>query len=232
MCMYGYIKYQCYTRYMDEIEDNDVTGQTISEIFELSRLLGEFGQIIRVTKLPNGDFEPDTHHSFVVALTAFDLASKHAPKLDLRKILLYALVHDLPEMITGDVATLTASTDELKQKADRDALALERVAEIFADYPQIVQALRDYEVGADDEALFVYWIDKMITIPGHFFDNGENLKRLGVKNQQDISDWYDRIRAKLYARPGLPHLSAVKILELAYQRMRDELLEDNPSDAA
>lgn len=216
---------QCYTSFMEQIIKNDVTRQTINEVFELSRLLGEFGQIIRVTKLPNGDFEPDTHHSFVVALTAFDIAAKYAPELDARKILLYALVHDLPEMITGDMATLTASADELKQKANRDADALERVAEIFAAYPQIVHALRDYEAGEDDEALFVYWIDKMITIPGHFFDNGANLWRLGVHNRQEIDEWYDRIRAKLHARPGHPHPSAVKVLELAYRKMRDELLD-------
>lgn len=205
-------------------QNHDVTDATIADVLELSRLLGEFGQIIRVTKLPNGDFEPDTHHSFVVALTAFDLARKFAPELDTGKILLYALVHDLPEMITGDMATLTASTAELKQKADKDAVALEKVAEIFASYPQIVKALRDYEKGDDDEALFVYWIDKMITIPGHFYDNGANLRRLGVHNRRDIADWYDRIQIKLSTRPGRPHASAVKVLELAYQKMRDELL--------
>lgn len=210
---------------------NDVSQQSIVDVIELSRLLGEFGQIMRVTKMPNGSLEPDTHHSFVVALTAFDLAAKYAPHLNQQKILLYALVHDLPELITGDVATLQATADELQQKAQNDAAAVERIAEIFANYPHIVAALREYEAGTSEEALFVYWIDKMITIPGHFFDNGENLRALGARTQQDISDWYDRIRAKLYARPGVPHISAVKIMELAYQKMRDELLEDEPLEA-
>lgn len=210
---------------------NDVTAQSITEVIELSRLLGEFGQIVRVTKLPNGSLEPDTHHSFVVALMAFDLAAKHAPHLDQKKILLYSLVHDLPELITGDVATLQATADELQKKAQNDAAAVERTAEVFAAYPHIVAALREYEEGTSEEALFVYWIDKMITIPGHFFDNGENLRALGVHTRQDISEWYDRIRAKLYARPGVPHISAVKIMELAYQKMRDELLANESLEA-
>lgn len=204
---------------------SDQSYINITEVLELSRLLGEFGQIIRVTKLPNGDYEPDSHHSFAVALTAFDAASKWAPELDTRKILLYGLVHDLPEMITGDMPTLTASTDELQQKAHKDAAALEQTMQLFADYPHITAALRDFEAGVDDEALFVYWIDKMITIPSHFYDQGENLRALGVQNRQEIAQWYERISAKLRKRSGTPHLSAVKILELAYYKMRDELLE-------
>lgn len=216
---------------MNPENTNDVSQQSINDVIELSRLLGEFGQILRVTKLPNGSLEPDTHHSFVVALTAFDLAAKHASHLDQKKILLYALVHDLPELITGDVATLQSTADELRQKAQNDAAAVERTAEIFTNYPHIVAALREYEEGTSEEALFVYWIDKMITIPGHFFDNGENLRALGVHTRQDISEWYDRIRTKLYARPGVPHISAVKIMELAYQKMRDELLANEPLEA-
>ncbi len=216
---------------MNTENTNDVSEQSVNDTVTLSRLLGEFGQVMRVTKLPNGSLEPDTHHSFVVALTAFDIAAKYAPELDQKKILLYALVHDLPELLTGDVATLQATADELQKKAQNDAVAVERIAEIFAAYPHIVAALREYEAGTSEEALFVYWIDKMITIPGHFFDNGENLRALGVRTRQDISEWYDRIRTKLYARPGVPHSSVVKTMELAYQKMRTELLEDEPLEA-
>ncbi len=83
----------------------EVEDKTVLEIIELSRLLGEFGQIKRMAKLPNGDDETDSHHSFSLALTAYELAAQFAPELDQRKILLYSLVHDLPELITGDVNT-------------------------------------------------------------------------------------------------------------------------------
>ncbi len=198
---------------------------TIDELIELSRLLGTFGQIKRAVLLPNGEPETDSHHSFALALIAYELAQQYAPELEAKRILLYALVHDLPELITGDMITLTASAEELNQKAQADALAVEETAAQLTAAPYIVQALREYEGRVNDEALFVYWLDKMITIPTHFYDNGANLRQLGVHNQHDIQQWYERTLTKLRNQGGQPHPSAVTVLELAYQKMRDELLQ-------
>lgn len=203
---------------------SEVEEKTILEVIELSRLLGEFGQIKRVVKLPNGDNETDSHHSFSLALIAFELAAQFAPELDQRKILLYSLVHDLPELITGDVNTLKSSQEELTQKAVRDSEALEQIKTTLVSAPNVLKALEDYENKEDDEALFVYWIDKMITIPTHFFDKGANLKELGISNQKDIQEWYQKTLTKLQ-RQRTPHISAVKVLELAYRKMHDELIE-------
>lgn len=203
---------------------SEVEEKTILEIIELSRLLGEFGQIKRVVKLPNGDNETDSHHSFSLALIAFELAVQFAPELNHKKILLYSLVHDLPELITGDVNTLKSSREELLKKAQHDSEALERIKTTLEFAPNIVLALESYEKKADDEALFVYWIDKMITIPTHFFDNGANLKELGISNQKDIRHWYEKTLHKLEAQRS-PHISAVKVLELAYRKMHDELVK-------
>jgi 5'-deoxynucleotidase YfbR-like HD superfamily hydrolase len=104
-----------------------VDDKTIVEFIELSKILGEFGQIKRATLLPNSEFETDSHHSFSLALIAFELASQYAPELEIKKILLYALVHDLPELVTGDVQTLTATSDELDIKAQVDAHAITKI---------------------------------------------------------------------------------------------------------
>lgn len=68
-----------------------VQNSTIQEILTLSRLLGEFGGIQRATKLPNGDRETDSHHSFSLALISYELARQYAPELGAHKILLYSL---------------------------------------------------------------------------------------------------------------------------------------------
>ena len=203
---------------------NEVEEKTVLEIIELSRLLGEFGQIKRVVKLPNGDHETDSHHSFSLALIAFELAAQFAPELNKKKILLYSLVHDLPELITGDVNTLKSSQEELQKKALQDSKAFKEIKTTLAFAPNILDALEGYENKVDDEALFVYWIDKMITIPTHFFDKGANLKELGISSQKDIQDWYQKTLNKLQVQ-RTPHVSAVKVLELAYRKMHDELIE-------
>jgi 5'-deoxynucleotidase YfbR-like HD superfamily hydrolase len=201
-----------------------VQQQTVSELIELSRLLGEFGQIRRITLLPNGEPETDSHHSFSLALIAFELASQYAPELDVKKILLYSLVHDLPELITGDVNTLNASSEQLVAKSEQDKLALQEVKKVLADAPHIIVAIEAYEAMNDQEALFVYWIDKLSTIPTHFYDDGANLRARGINNQQDIQRWYERTLQKLQRQGGTPHASAVEVLELAYWKMHDELL--------
>lgn len=203
----------------------DVNSSVVVDMIELSRILAEFGQIKRVTLMPNGDFETDSHHSFSLALVAYELASEYASELNLEKILLYSLVHDLVELINGDMQTLTASTEDLENKAKQDAVDLLEVKQRLKMAPRIIEALEKYEAKEDDEALFVYWLDKVVTIPTHFYDQGANLKALGVNNQQDIREWYKRTLAKLSKQSNSPHPSVAKVLELAYQKMHDELLE-------
>jgi 5'-deoxynucleotidase YfbR-like HD superfamily hydrolase len=200
-------------------------ANTVSEIIELSKLLGAFGQIERVTKLPDRRPESDSHHSFSLALISFELAAQFAPELNAKKILLYSLVHDLPELVTGDVNTLLATTEALSLKDQHDRAASAKVRKLFKNAPSILNAIEAYESKEDEESLFVYWIDKMTTIPTHFYDNGENLKALGITNRADIQLWYERTLNKL-GKHKRAHPSAVQILEMTYIKMRDELLDD------
>lgn len=200
-------------------------NNTVLEIIELSRLLGDFGQIERATRLPDGRLESDSHHSFSLALIAFELATQFAPELDSKKILLYSLVHDLPELITGDTNTLTATPEALALKSQQDKDATGKVRKIFKNAPSILSAIEAYELKEDEESLFVYWIDKMTTIPTHFYDNGRNLRALGITNRSDIKEWYKRTLDKL-DRHRRAHTSAVQILELTYMKMHNELLNE------
>lgn len=201
-----------------------VNNETINELIELSRLLGEFGQIERATLMLGGDQESDSHHSFTLALIAFELASQYAPELDGRKILLYGLVHDLPELITGDVITLNASSDELDKKMAVDMRALAEFEARMSYAPHILEVVKAYELKSDDKSLFVYWVDKMVNIPTHFYDNGAHLRRMGIKNHADIQGWYERTLRKLHKHGRMPHMSAVMALELAYKKMYAELV--------
>lgn len=199
-------------------------ANTVLEIIELSKLLGDFGQIERATKLPDGRPESDSHHSFSLALISFELATQFAPELDTKKVLLYSLVHDLPELITGDTNTLTATTEVLDWKSQQERAAAAKVRSIFNNAPSILEAIEAYELKKDEESLFVYWIDKMTTIPTHFYDSGKNLRALGITNRSDIQQWYERTLSKL-SKHKQAHTSAVQILEMTYIKMHDELLD-------
>ena len=202
---------------------SDAYAGTIEQLIALWQSLGEFESIKRVTKLPSGVRESDSHHSFALALTAYELAASHAPELDAHKVLLYALVHDLPELETGDVNTLLTSSEELRTKAKTDRTALNATRQRFAGQPHLLAALEAYETKADAESRFVYWIDKLMTVLTHFADNGQNLKSLGIHHQGDIEKWYERLLEKL-ERGGAGHELAQSVLAAAYRKMHDELL--------
>lgn len=198
----------------------------LQQIIDLSRLLSEFGVIKRLTRLTNGEPESDAHHCFTLALTALEIAKRYAPELNTEKVMLYALVHDLTELVTGDMSTLNATAEQLKEKARRDAAALDETLRLFADYPHIAAAIEAYELKADEESVFVYWLDKMITIPTHFFDDGANLRANGVTTREAISHWYEKLQEKLSRIGARPHVAASDILEQAYKKMHDELFTE------
>lgn len=190
----------------------------------MAEVLFQFGQIKRVTKMPNGEFESDSHHSFTLALIGYELASAYAPELDATKVMAYGLVHDLPELISGDMSTLLATSEELLHKKEKDQEAVEGLKTILSSAPNTVAIVESYEECADEEAKFIYWLDKTMTILTHFFDAGQNLHDLGVRDHAAIEVWYDKLRHKLNMYAASPHKTAATILEELYTKMHDELL--------
>lgn len=191
---------------------------------EMSKVLFQFGEIKRATKMPNGEYESDSHHSFTLALIAYELAKTYAPELDAMKVIAYSLAHDLPEVVTSDVNTLLASSEELMRKKMDEKAALPQIRKAFAQAPNVLRLIEDYETCEDEEAKFVFWLDKTMAILTHFFDNGENLRKLGVKDQSAIEQWYERLQHKLTTHAAHPHPAASGVLESLYQKMHDELL--------
>lgn len=189
----------------------------------MSEVLFRFGQIKRATKMPNGEYESDSHHSFTLAIIGYELARTYAPELDAVKVMAYGLTHDLPELITGDMPTLLASSEELLKKKAKDQVAVAELRKELSIAPYTMALVEAYEACADEEAKFVYWLDKTMTILTHFFDDGKNLHALGVRDQKAIEAWYDKLQKKLHMYARDPHHTAAAVLEELYLKMHDEL---------
>ena len=204
-----------------------MTHPATDEVIRLAALLGPFDDIKRATKLPSGSYESDSHHAFSLALIAYTVAGKYCPELDQQKVMKYALVHDLLELITGDEPTLHHTHEQHAAKKAREEMAAKDFQQLFGDHPTIVKDLEDYEKLDNQESAFVYVLDKACTVWTHFFDAGSNLRELGILKRADIDTWYERLQAKiannLVAEP--PQI-AYEILEQSFGRMREELLED------
>ena len=115
-------------------------------------------------------------HSWGMAILALRLAPK---ELDLIKLLSMCLVHDLPEIIVGDLTPYDNTTN----KAEMERNAMKQLA------PEWLELFEEYEVGESEEAKFVKQIDKL--------DMG--LQAILYQNEQglDLAEFLASAKAKI-----------------------------------
>lgn len=137
---------------------------SVQRLAELQQFVANFAKIERVPQLADtGRPENDVEHSFSLALTCWFLAPKIAPELSLEKILKYALAHDTVEIHAGDTFVFGPS-EVLATKSAREDAALEKLAEEWVDFPELVGYAKDYKEKRDEEAKFVYSVDKILPV--------------------------------------------------------------------
>lgn len=80
----------------------------------------------RFTPKPDGSFENDAEHSWAVALECMLMTElieeETGKKVDLKKVLMMALVHDLAEIVTGDTKTWDDKARTNKEEKERKAI--------------------------------------------------------------------------------------------------------------
>ncbi|MDD5291328.1 MAG: HD domain-containing protein [Patescibacteria group bacterium] len=129
-----------------------------------------------------GDSSAD--HSWRLALMGFVIAEEIKANLDILKVLKIALVHDLPEAITGDIdfRLIAAGKITKEEKNKLEARAMKKFKKLLP--PKIGQEIYnlwlEYETGKTREAKFIKTLDKIESIL--FFNEVKN------KNKIDAPD--------------------------------------------
>ena len=135
--------------------------------------------IIRAGWLKVGIERPESvaSHSWGMSALALELCPQH---LDLSKVLSLCIVHDVPEIIVGDLTPL----DDCTNKAKDEHSAMQKLA------PQWLHLFEEYEAGLTDEAKFVKQIDKLDMA----------LQAMIYRNEQgvDTSEFIDSARKKIH----------------------------------
>lgn len=133
-------------------------------IVELQRFITTFGKVLRVPHLGDtGRAENDIEHSYGLALTCWYLAPKIVPELDLSKILQYAIAHDTVEIYAGDTFSF-GKQEHIDSKPAREDAALEQLSKNWPDFTEMVEAAKRYKDKADEEAKFVFAVDKILPV--------------------------------------------------------------------
>jgi putative hydrolase of HD superfamily len=160
-----------------------IASKIADTVLQISRVVIDFASIERVPRYCKFKRENDAEHSFMLALAGIEIATRYYPGLDSGLVAGLALVHDFPELETGDVATFDISDDQLRQKHINEQAKL---PQLLGRLPaHIGDLLVIYEEQTTPEAKFVKHTDKLLP-------NAVNIAGDGVKVMHEDYDVYTK----------------------------------------
>jgi putative hydrolases of HD superfamily len=131
------------------------------------------------------DIEADSSadHSWRLSLMSFVIADELKLDIDILKAMKIAIVHDLPEAITGDIAYMEIKngnvTKEEKQK--NEIIAMKKLKSLLPEKvgEEIIGLWEEYEYSKTKEGMFIKALDKIETIT-HVVERGRNYNDLDL----------------------------------------------------
>lgn len=169
-----------------------------SVAMELGALAMKFTQIERVPRYDEITRENDAEHSFMLSLVATELAVKLYPdQLNLGLITQYAMVHDLIEVKTGDVATFHHSAEDMAAKQLVEHAALEELLQELPPYTATL--LRDYEQQSNTESRFVKAVDKLLPVIVDILGPGKKVMNedYGVYTTKELESSHEKLHNRI-----------------------------------
>lgn len=148
------------------MENKNEDKDNIQKIFDFLHIIGGLKKSKRYGKY-DIDADSSADHSWRLALMTFVIADELKLKIDVMKSMKIAIVHDLPEAITGDIAYMEIHngnmTKEDKQKKEIEAM--EKITETLPENigKEILGLWEEYEYSKSKEALFIKALDKLET---------------------------------------------------------------------
>jgi len=151
---------------------------------KIQQLVVDIQKVERNHCIPGTDrHENVAEHSLSVAMLCWMVFESVKPPLDFPKILKYALVHDFPERGLESDTNTHAGKEERAIKKERETAELQKINGEFEYFADLIEALNDYEE-LDEEALFVWSVDKIQAIILGKMDNWRPYKSYGVTYKQ------------------------------------------------
>lgn len=172
--------------------------------------------ILRQTHLSDhGRRENDAEHAWHMAIMAYLLKEYSNEPIDVAKVMIMCLIHDVVEIDAGD--TYAYDAEGLKTQKAREEAAKERIySRLPDDQKQDLQALFDeFEERKTPEAKFARALD--------------NLQPLLLNNSNDGGDWREHqvTEAQVYGRQRRTAEGSEKLYEVTDQLIRENIAKGN-----
>lgn len=168
--------------------------------------------ILRQTHLSgHGRRENDAEHAWHMAIMAYLLREYSNEKIDIAKVMLMCLIHDIVEIDAGD--TFAYDEEGLKTQKAREDAAKERIFSLLPyDQKQELIALFDeFEASGTPESKYAHAMD--------------NLQPLLLNHSNDGADWLQhQITAEqVYGRQSRTKLGSERLFEITDQLIQDAI---------
>ena len=167
--------------------------------------------IFRQTHLSgHGRNENDAEHAWHMAIMAYLLKEYSNEPVDIGKVMLMCLIHDIVEIDAGD--TYAYDAENLKTQKAREDAAKERIFSILPEEQkeELIKLFDEFEAYGTAESKFAHAMD--------------NLQPLILNNSNGGSDWREHgvTKEQVYGRQSKTKLGSERLYEVT-----DKLIQEN-----
>lgn len=190
--------------------------ERIKKQMEFSLEIDKVKNIFRQTHLSgHGRNENDAEHSWHMAVMAYVLREYANEEVDIAKVMLMCLIHDIVEIDAGD--TYAYDEKNLLTQKEREDAAKERIFSILpAEQKEELIALFDeFEAYETPESKFAHVMD--------------NLQPLMLNHSNGGSDWREHeVRSEqVYKRQSKSKLGSEKLFEITDKMIQENIKKGN-----
>lgn len=136
--------------------------------------------IIRKTKLFDGNrFENDAEHSWTICIMAVLLQEYSNTAVDIKKVMLMLLLHDIVEIDAGDTFLYSS---ERKHAAEKEEKAAERIFGMLEDDQRdhFISLWKEFEEQKTNEAKYALIFDRLEPLLQNYINHGYTWKENNV----------------------------------------------------
>lgn len=167
--------------------------------------------IFRQTHLSNhGRRENDAEHAWHMAVMAYILQEYSNEKIDIAKVMIMCLIHDIVEIDAGD--TYAYDENAKKTQKNREEIAKQRIFSILPENQKedLMMIFDEFEKSETPEAKFVRAMD--------------NLQPLILNNSNNGDDWkvHNVTSRQIYGRQNSTKNGSTTLFELT-----DKIIQEN-----
>ena len=167
--------------------------------------------IFRQTHLSgHGRNENDAEHAWHMAIMAYVLREYLNEKIDVAKVMLMCLIHDIVEIDAGD--TYAYDAEKLKTQTAREDAAKERIFSLLPDEQkeELIALFDEFEAFETPESKFAHAMD--------------NLQPLMLNNSNGGADWkeHEVTAQQVYGRQSKTRLGSETLFEVV-----DSIIQQN-----